>query len=251
MPDRRRHRGPHPSDAELFAPDNHAALRSAVSDLSWLLSRGYADPSALKLVGDRYQLRQRQRMAVLRSSCSDAQRDGRRAREVGPQTLRGQTIRIDGYNVLITLEAALAGGVLLLGRDGCLRDLASLHGHFKRVHETEPALRTLGAALAGWSVAGAVIYLDSPVSNSGRLAELMRNVASANGWQWTVELVPSADRVLMSGADGITATADSNVIDGCEQWANLARLIVEDRISQATWIDLGSGGDAGGDPDAP
>ena len=34
-----------------------------MSDLSWLLEKGYADRSALKLVGDRYRLRQRQRTA--------------------------------------------------------------------------------------------------------------------------------------------------------------------------------------------
>src|SRR5688500_10446127 len=53
MPDHRSHRGPHPEDAGLFAPAVHPTLRSAVADLSWLLTRGYADPSALKLVGDR------------------------------------------------------------------------------------------------------------------------------------------------------------------------------------------------------
>ena len=34
-----------------------------------------------------------------------------------------------GRSHLEVVEAALAGGVLILGRDGCLRDLASLHGH--------------------------------------------------------------------------------------------------------------------------
>ena len=37
MPDKRHHRGPHPADAELFAPAAVPRLRDAVADLSWLL----------------------------------------------------------------------------------------------------------------------------------------------------------------------------------------------------------------------
>ena len=50
-PDRRRHRGAHPEDARLFEPSRLEGLRVAVSELSWLLSRGYQTKSALKLVG--------------------------------------------------------------------------------------------------------------------------------------------------------------------------------------------------------
>jgi hypothetical protein len=53
VPDKRHHRGPHPDDGRLFAPDMLAQLQSVVSDLSWLLSRGYAATSAIKIVGDR------------------------------------------------------------------------------------------------------------------------------------------------------------------------------------------------------
>ena len=56
MPDRRKHRGPHPEDGPLFAPANWPDLRCAVSHLSWLLTRAYAWESALKLVGDHFRL---------------------------------------------------------------------------------------------------------------------------------------------------------------------------------------------------
>ena len=71
MPDKRTHRGAHPQDDRLFAPDQYSALQSATSDLSWLLTREYASPSALKIVGDRYALDARQRLAVMRCACSD------------------------------------------------------------------------------------------------------------------------------------------------------------------------------------
>ena len=53
LPDTRSHRGPDPRDGAAFEPPSRPALRAAVSDLSWLLGRGYAPVSALKLVGDR------------------------------------------------------------------------------------------------------------------------------------------------------------------------------------------------------
>jgi uncharacterized protein YyaL (SSP411 family) len=67
MPDRRRHRGPHPKDPELFAPRHWPTLRRAVADLSWLLGRGYSEKAALKLVGDRY----RSGDAELTLACDD------------------------------------------------------------------------------------------------------------------------------------------------------------------------------------
>ncbi len=65
-------------------------LREAVADFSLLLTKGYAEKSALKLVGDRFSLTQRQRLAVMRSSCSDQQRQSRLERCVPVEALAGQ-----------------------------------------------------------------------------------------------------------------------------------------------------------------
>src|SRR5687768_8539447 len=112
MPDKREHRGPHPQDRELFAADQLSALQTATGDLCWLLSRSYASAASLKLVGDRYQLAARQRVAVARCACSDQERVSRRSREATVAEAAGRTLWLDGYNVLTTIEAALAGGVV-------------------------------------------------------------------------------------------------------------------------------------------
>src|SRR3989440_9127552 len=70
-PDIRKHRGAHPEDRKLFADDQIPALRAAVGDLSWLLTRDYTMKGALKLVGDKYALTERQRLAISRAACSD------------------------------------------------------------------------------------------------------------------------------------------------------------------------------------
>lgn len=240
MPDHRRHRGAHPEDAELFAPAWHAALREAVADLSWLLSRGYADPSAQKVVGDRYNLTARQRTAVMRCACTDAAQAARRAKQVAPDALNGRTLLLDGYNVLTTIEAALAGGVILAARDGCYRDVASIHGTYRKVEETAPALELTGEVMSALGAGRAVWYLDSPVSNSGRLKVIVAETAKLRGWDWDVQVVTNPDKDLSrSDAPGVVTTADSVVLDACGgAWLNLARLVVSSRVPEAWVVDL-------------
>jgi hypothetical protein len=238
VPDKRTHRGPHPDDSKLFAPENWPQLREAVTDLSWLLSRGYATVSALKIVGDRYRLDQRQRIAVGRCSCSDEARTRRQNSRVELEQLGGQTLWLDGYNVLTSVEAALAGGVILLARDGCFRDIASVHGTWRKVQETVPAIELVGSYLAKLGVAEVVWYIDRPVSNSGRLKTLLRKAGEEHGWPWTVELVPNPDKIL-AVADHAVASADSGILDECRGWVNLARAVIEQSVPAARIIPLG------------
>jgi hypothetical protein len=237
LPDKRSHRGPHPEDAALFAPALMPLLVEATADLSWLLTRGYSGVGALKLVGDRYQLSARQRTAVARSACSDQDLARRRAHQVGVEELRGRPLWIDGYNVLTTVEAALAGGILLAARDGALRDMASMHGSYRKVVETRPALELLGETAVFLGVSACVWYLDRPVSNSGRLKTIMAALAAERGWNWSIELVPNPDAVL-SHSDEIVATADSVILDRCRSWFNFGRETVARRVPQARIIDL-------------
>jgi hypothetical protein len=211
------------------------ALVSAVADLSWLLSRGYAETSSLKLVGDRYRLVERQRLAVLRSACTDDSLAIRRTTHVDILSMKGRPVRIDGFNLILTLESALGGGVVLKGRDGCLRDLAGVHGTYRRVEETRPALELADLWLSRWDIGPCTWFLDAPVSNSGRLAALIR----ATNPRWHAEVVPDPDRCLITPGPAV-ATADSGILDRCGPWVNLARDLVEVGVSDGFIVDLSS-----------
>jgi hypothetical protein len=212
-------------------------LRAAVDDLSRLLSGGYASVSAGTLVGDRYQLFARQRTAVARSACSDAALRRRRDHQAAAEALRGQPLWLDGYNVLTTVEAAAASGVILRARDGCYRDMASMHGSYRAVSETVPALEFIGQVMRDLEINECCWYLDRPVSNSGRLKRIMENLAARRGWCWRVELVPSPDRVLIE-ADQLVATADSAILDRCRSWFNLAREVIVRHVPGAFVVEL-------------
>ena len=184
---------------------------------------------------------------------------------------------LDGYNVLTTIEAALAGGVILAARDGAYRDMASMHGSYRKVAETRPALELLGRTLAALGVSECRWLLDRPVSNSGRLKGIIEELAAARGWPWRVELVPNPDVLLANPAMGmeaacvgvavqhagvavqlppqlssaqlppqqpsppavVAATADSAVLDRCPAWFNLARETICRHIPAAMVVELG------------
>ncbi len=237
MPDKRIHRGAHPADAKLFAPENVPDLQAAVRDYSLLLTKGYAEKSALKLVGDKFSLTQRQRLAVMRTACSDQQINTRMQKQLDTSALRGGELAIDGYNLLITIEAAMSGGLILKGRDGTFRDLASLHGTYRKVAETIPALELIGFFLQDLDISQSLWLLDSPVSNSGRLKSLIGELAKQNNWPWNVELTISPDHELIK-TDLIVVSSDSVVLDGCKKWINLARAIIEEKLPKAHLVDL-------------
>lgn len=232
-----RHRGAHPADADLFSPEAAASLRLAVADLSWLLGHGYARTSALKLVGDRHELRERQRIAVGRAACADALREERLRRQLSTEDLRGRDVMVDGFNLLVSLEAALGGGVLLWCRDGCVRDMSSVHGSYHSVAETEHAILSVGARLKEMEVRSVHWLLDSPVSNSGRLAQRIREMAEEHGWPWTVEAVFNPDSALIAATDAVAVSSDAMVIDGASCWFNLAAdLILSGQLGGSPWV---------------
>ena len=234
-PDTRRHRGAHPADTELFSPEQLPKLRQAVVDLCWLLSRGYNMASSLKLVGDRYGLRERQRLAVSRSACSDQDRQRRKEHCIPVDQIRDQPVVVDGFNLIITVEAALSGGPLLIGVDDCIRDLSSVHGSYRSVEETDRAIMMIGEALQTLIPSSVLWLLDRPVSNSGRLASKITDLAARHGWPWLVEVIFNPDAAIIA-SPSIAITSDSSILNHVSLWSDLKRHLLRDL---PTWtLDL-------------
>jgi hypothetical protein len=225
MPDKRKHRGPHPEDERLFAETNTPVLIRAVQDVSAILSMGYPSKGTLKLVCDRFSLTQRQRLAVMRSACSDQHLAVRRQKQIKFENLTDQPIILDGYNVLITIEAALSNGFIFIGRDSCHRDLASVHSTYRQVNETVKAAELIGNTLLKANVSEVSWLLDSPVSNSGKLKVLLAEIAERNNWNWDIQLLNNPDAKLIE-TERIVATSDSIVLNKCHRWTNLTAHII-------------------------
>ncbi len=193
--------------------------------------------SSLKVVGDRYSLTERQRLAVQRAACADTLLAKREASCLAVQSIRNEPLTIDGFNLIITVEAALGGGVLMICRDGCIRDLSSVHGSYRAVLETERAICLIGEALEALEPASAKWLLDRPVSNSGRLGQRIGDLASRHGWPWSVEVLFNPDAALLS-SDDIALTSDSSILDSAARWVNFGAYLVREYLPRAWLVDL-------------
>ena len=66
-----------------------------------------------------------------------------------------------------------------------------------------------------------MFFLDSPVSNSGRLGSKILECSYDWNIPVEVEIVPNAD-VILSGMNRIV-TSDAIILDSCTGWFNLGR----------------------------
>ena len=217
------HRGAHPSDDELFARSEWPTLRAAVHDLAWFRTRGYGDSSSIKMVGDRYRLKRRQRNAVARSACSDAEWAHRRVRRREPEALAGHWVDIDGFNVLISVEGLLGGAYLFIGRDRAYRDVDPVQGTYRMVEETTPALRLIRDAVATRRAAGVTWWLDAHVSNVGRLKSQLADL-SPSVLGWDIHVSSQVDEALAASGN-LVATSDSAVLDQVSAWCSIEQLV--------------------------
>ena len=191
----------------------------------------------MQIVGDRHSLRDRQRKALQRCAAAQQACDTRARNRLSRDDLEESTIVVDGYNVLLTLEAGLSGGLLLLARDGALRDLAAMSAHYRRVQSTLAAIEMLAEFFADTGCIQVIWYLDKPVSNSARLKRLIQEAVAESTPPWRVHLTDRTDR-LLANSPHVVATADSAIIDSCGRWFNLARAVVESSIPDAWILDL-------------
>ena len=223
-------RGYVPKDTIEFGPKAAAKLNAAAQELVFLIDRGYDTKSASTFVGNHHLLSERQRLALARMTSPHAaleERERKRLREA-PQSLV-----LDGFNTVITLEVALSGSLLLEGMDSTIRDLAGLRGSYRIVDKTVRAVELLLGRMEALGVANALFYLDQQVSNSGRLRALLLDKAEERSIQVQVELHPSVDGVL-SHLENVVTT-DAIILDKCGSWYNLNRGLIEETIPEA-WI---------------
>lgn len=140
---------------------------------------------------------------------------------------------------MITLEAALARGPLFIGVDNCVRDLSSVHGSYRSVEETERAIHLVGKALENLGASSVMWLLDRPVSNSGRLAKKIREIALQKDWPWQVEAVFNPDATIISSS-AVAVTSDSSILDRVNGWVNLKSYLLATEIPDAWLVDLSS-----------
>jgi len=230
-------RGYDPDDEKIFSNENIEKLKIVQEEIQWLLDRGYKMKQVIEFTGNHYLLSSRARTALQRTTSSMADYEKRKSTMLLLECAKDGCLNIDGFNLIITLEVAMSGSPILLGKDGVYRDLAGLRGTYRLIDKTDAALNLIGKALNELNVPMVKFYLDSPVSNSGRLKSKILELSDQWGIPIEIELVPNVDTILADMERVVTG--DSIILDVCKSWFNLSRKIIEDYIKDAWVIDLG------------
>lgn len=234
MPDTVR-RGYAPEDEKEFNKDNVMLLRQVQIDISYLINRGYDLERTVTFTCNRFSLSARQRMVLIRSTAAQKDIETRKAKEI-TGGLSGETLYFDGFNLIISLETALSGTTLLLCMDGAVRDLAGLHGTYRLIDKTDAAIELINGQLVKLGVAKAVYYLDSPVSNSGRLKQRILELSAGCRFETEVNLIPNADQALSERE--FVATSDAIILNNCKSWVNLSRRIICEAFPGYPFVNL-------------
>lgn len=220
-------RGYVPEDEKQFTGKQTELLKKAADEVQFLLDQGYDIKPVTTFVGNHYMFSERQRLALARS-VSPQEWIERRNRKELLQTGRGdfpETVHIDGFNIVITLEVALSGSPVFCCRDGTIRDLAGLRGTYRIIDRTQNAVELILRQLDVLNISKACFYLDAPVSNSGRLSGLILQCAKEYQVSIKTRIIPDVDRVLEQ-MEGVIS-GDAIILNRCISWLNLVPAILK------------------------
>lgn len=141
-------------------------LKEAYKDYKYLLNRGYSRKIALELISSRYFLSKLQRLILYRCTHSDKE-----ISKIQSKISNENNIVIDGFNIAITLINILDNDNAFLCDDGFIRDLGLGK---KKEDERILDILVLVSEYCIWKKYTCEIILDSQISNSGKIAEKLR-----------------------------------------------------------------------------
>jgi hypothetical protein len=186
-------------------------IRQAAEEYLWMLSKGYPQSAALKLVGDKFMFPRDMRQILYRGVVADEQAKSRREK-IG-SIKKGDLVLIDTYNVLFTVNNYLLGRPVFISNDGLLRDAGEMRGRIINKPQFSRSVSLMLEVLLMWPGATYIHYLDEPVSHSGRLSiELCKDMVQM-GIEGNAHTVQSPDHMLVKERSDAICTSDGGIID--------------------------------------
>ncbi len=185
-----------------------------------LFCLGFKD--SVEIVGKRYALRKME-VVALSKLVRPPEESLRNSLKVVPVTCAsGRDLGIDGFNVLITLEAALSGQPVYSCSDGIVRDLTLAYSSYKPTEKFDEAVELIRDELRELNPSRAVIYLDSPISKSGKLASRLREML---GNEVEIRVSKTVDSDILNHE--VVASSDSRIVSHAPCVIDLPRAILE------------------------
>jgi len=215
---------------------NLPKLKEAGRDLFYLLNKGYPKQNSLDLVGNRYNLNSDLRHILHRAIFSKDELRMRKEKLISPSEIKDKVLGIDGYNVLITIESAIKRKIVILCKDGLVRDISGVSKKYRISKSTLKALNLIFETLVNYRPKRIIFYFDSPMSKSGELASLVREKIKEfklNGESFAVN-VP--EKYLMNLS--YVSTSDYAIVDKVKNVFDLAGFIVRRRLRKTNLLNL-------------
>lgn len=202
-------------------------MKDAICDLRFLLERGYRRSTAVKVVGDRYRLTKEERNLLLRCVYARAEAEAHRRKLLTPGEVRGRTLAVDGYNVLITVESWLRGRAVIACDDGLARDVSGVYGkHRFEKGITDAALEAIFTSLEKLSPSNVEFIFDSMVSFSGRLCAYINRRAQHSEQRIRAKTSRAPDAELLNRSGEVVCTSDMAVIERARHVFDLAGYVI-------------------------
>ncbi len=201
----------------------------AMKDYKYLLNRGYPQTLALNTVTTRYMLTKKERLLLYRTVHNDTHVYTILRKIVNPKDISGQPLLIDGYNVILTIKAAVMCEYVYESDDTFLRDLLAVHGGVKYDEHFRKALEILIFNLRKLNASYTLITLDKQVSKSGELASLIRELLRRNNIKGDAETVIKNDAFIIGIAEKyIVCTSDVVILLKAKKVFDLAGYIIRE-----------------------
>ena len=200
----------------------------AIKDYKYLLNRGYPRTLALNTVTTRYMLNKRERLLLYRIVHTDEQVQKIISKLINVESIDEFPLIIDGYNVILTIKAALMCDYVYESDDTFVRDLLSVHGAVKYDTYFNESLNLLIRTIKELNVPYVLIVLDKQVSKSGELARSIRSLLEKYGVNGNAETMRKNDVFIISKAkDYVVCSSDVVILLKAEKAFDLAGYIIK------------------------
>ena len=208
---------------------NSEKLANANSDLKFLLNKNYNKKAALDFVGNHYLLNKEERNYLQRKVYSSEKSNDRKSKIIPLSRIKGKSLLIDGYNVLITVESIRKSDeTIFICDDGILRDINAVFGKYKLNNETKNSLNAIMALVKIYQPADLRVCFDSQVSKSGELAKLTEKVMQEQRINGSAHTAPNVDYQLINQSNernAVVASSDSVIMDKVDQILDIPSFI--------------------------
>ncbi|RLG49136.1 MAG: hypothetical protein DRN90_02405 [Thermoproteota archaeon] len=200
-------------------------LLSAARELAALAYMGYPEKPSFSLISAKYSLSERDLFALKKIVRWPKEAISSSIKRIPPEMAQGKEIRVDGYNVLGTIQALIEGEPIFLSNDGFVRDITSAYRSFHQRKIDDRAIELLLGVLEAIKPKEVLVLFDQPVSKSGELSSRVRKGLSLTNLKGDARTEKAVDTEVSKGE--IAASSDISVIKRAIAVIDLPSLIGE------------------------